>query len=192
VPSAALLAGQATLPSQRNAVDEYRALEAAKRAAAISLAVKDLRANTPTPSPSSCATSPVGSESSDTPVPSTSRSAGKKRAYVEDSNEEDDREQVDDICENACTNPNPAGKFVLKTTILLLLNHRTVSEKNAYIGSIKRTQSPWRKWYIGGHRCPAHWQHQLTKCRQARYWPVFRSSVQRYWQEWHKEGAQEV
>jgi len=142
VPSAALLAGQATLPSQRKAVDEYRALEAAKRAAAISLAVKDLRANTPTPSPSSCATSPVGSESSDTPVPSTSRSAGKKRAYVEDSNEEDDREQVDDICENACTNPNPAGKFVLKTTILLLLNHRTVSEKNAYIGSIKRTQSP--------------------------------------------------
>jgi hypothetical protein len=110
-PSTALLAGQATLPSQQKAVDEYRALEAAKRAAAISLAVKDLH----TPPPSSRATSPVGSESSDTPTPSISRGAGKKRAYVEDSNEEDDEEQIDDTRENARTNPNPACKFVLNT-----------------------------------------------------------------------------
>jgi len=134
-PSAALLAGQATIPSQQKAVDEFRALEAAKRAAAISLALKDLHGNTPTPN-SSRATSPVGS---DTPAPSTSHSAGKKRAYVEDSNEEDDEEEVDDTRENARTNPNPACKFVLKTMILLLLNHCTVSEKNAYIDGIKRT-----------------------------------------------------
>jgi hypothetical protein len=113
--STQLLEVNATLPSQQKAVDEYRALEAAKRAAAISLAVKDLHANTPTPPPSSRATSPVGSESSDTPTPSTSRGAGKKRAYVEDSNEEDDEEQVDDTRENARTNQNPACKFVLNT-----------------------------------------------------------------------------
>ena len=80
-PSAALLAGQATIPSQLKAVEEFRALEPAKRAAAIALAIEEAGASTPTP-PSSRATSPVGS-GSNTPVPSISRS-GKKRAYVED------------------------------------------------------------------------------------------------------------
>ena len=109
-PSAALLAGQATIPSQLKAVEEFRALEAAKRAAAIALAIEEAGASTPTP-PSSRATSPIGS-GSNTPVPSTSRS-GKKRAYVEDI--DDDDEIVDTTRENACTNPNPTGKFVSKS-----------------------------------------------------------------------------
>jgi hypothetical protein len=48
-PSAALLAGQATIPSQLKAVEEFRALEAAKRAAAIALAIEEAGASTPTP-----------------------------------------------------------------------------------------------------------------------------------------------
>ena len=112
-PSAALLAGQATIPSQLKAVEEFRALEAAKCAAAIALAIEEAGASTPTP-PSSRATSPVGS-GSNTPVPSTSRS-GKKRAYVEDIDDDDDDDEiVDTTRENARTNPNPTGKFVSKS-----------------------------------------------------------------------------
>jgi hypothetical protein len=107
-PSAALLAGQATIPSQLKAVEEFRALEAAKRAAATALAIKEAGFSTPTP-PSSRATSPV---SSNTPTPSTSCSSGKKRVYVEDSNDDDDDEIVDTTRENARTNPNPTGMFV--------------------------------------------------------------------------------
>lgn len=103
-PSAALLAGQATIPSQRKAVEEFRALEAIKRAAATKLALEEARASAITPI-SSRDTSPIGS---DTPAPPTSH---KKRAYVEESS---DNEEVDDTRENARTNPNPTGKFVFK------------------------------------------------------------------------------
>jgi hypothetical protein len=81
-PSAALLAGQGT-PAQLKAVEEFRALEATKCATVIALALEEAGVSTPTPT-SSHATSPIGSN---TPAPSTSRSSGKKRAYVEDSND---------------------------------------------------------------------------------------------------------
>jgi hypothetical protein len=106
-PSAALLAGQGTIPSQLKAVEKFRALEATKCAAAIALAIEEAGIITPTP-PSSRSTSPVGPN---IPAPSTSHSSGKKRAYVEDSNDDND-EIVDTTRENARTNPNPTGKFV--------------------------------------------------------------------------------
>jgi hypothetical protein len=115
-PSAALLAGQGTIPSQLKAVEEFCALEAAKRAAAIALAIEVAGVGTPTPT-TSRATSPDGSN---TPAPSTSRSSGKKRAYIEDSNDDDDDEVVDTTRENARINPNPTGKFVSKLKLLLL------------------------------------------------------------------------
>jgi hypothetical protein len=111
-PSAALLADQGTLPSQLKAVEEFRALEAKKRAAAMALAIEEPGIVTPTP-PSSRATSPI---ESNTPAPSTSCSSGKKRACVEDNNDNgDDDEVVDTTRENACTNPNPTGTFVSKS-----------------------------------------------------------------------------
>src|SRR5882672_4032871 len=92
-PSAALLAGQATIPSQLKAVEEFHTLEAAKRAAAIALAIEEAGVSTPTP-PSSRTTSPFGSNA---PAPSTSRSSGKKRAYVEDSNNNNDNDNDNEI-----------------------------------------------------------------------------------------------
>ncbi|KIM89537.1 hypothetical protein PILCRDRAFT_1893 [Piloderma croceum F 1598] len=84
---AALLAGQGTIPLQLKVVEEFCALEAAKHATAIALTIEVAGVGTPTP-PTSWATSP---DCSNTPAPSTSCSSGKKRAYVKDSNDNDER-----------------------------------------------------------------------------------------------------
>jgi hypothetical protein len=111
VPSAALLVGQASIPSQRKAVAEFLVLEAAKRAAAVELAIQESRTNTSTAASPSRDTSPIDiGADSDSPAPPTACSAGEKRAYVEDSN---DKEDVDDMHENACINPNPMGELCL-------------------------------------------------------------------------------
>jgi hypothetical protein len=49
VPSAALLAGQATIPSQLKAVEEFCTQEATKHAAVIALAIEEAGVSTPIP-----------------------------------------------------------------------------------------------------------------------------------------------
>jgi hypothetical protein len=108
VPSAALLSGEPAIPSQRKAVEEFLAAEAAKRAAETKLAIDALRAATVTPT-SSRESSPVVPKAR---VASSLHGTGKgKRAYVEDSSE-DEVEELDTVRENARINPKPAGKSV--------------------------------------------------------------------------------
>ncbi|KAG1733361.1 uncharacterized protein EDB91DRAFT_1084420 [Suillus paluster] len=90
-PTAALLqhAKKAALPSQTKVINEFHAVEAAKRAAE----------HTSTSSPTETTQSP-----STSPVPSALSAVNtRKRVHPEDS----DRESSDDERENACTNPKP-------------------------------------------------------------------------------------
>jgi hypothetical protein len=108
VPSAALLSGEPAIPSQRKAVEKFLAAEAAKRAAERELAVEAARAAT-VDHTSSRESSPIVPE---VRIPSSSHATGKgKRAYVEDSTE-DEAEESDDTRENARINPKPTGKSV--------------------------------------------------------------------------------
>jgi hypothetical protein len=108
VPSAALLSGEPAIPSQCKAVEEFLAAEAAKCMAERELAVEAACAATVTPT-SSWKSSPIVPEVC---IPSSLHATGKgKRAYVEDSTE-DEAEESDDTRENARINPKPTGKSV--------------------------------------------------------------------------------
>jgi hypothetical protein len=110
-PSAALLNDpkQATLPSQQQAIENFRIVEAARRAAETKLAIETEAINVISSPNSSCSSSPVAPSGSEGPVPSSTRSSWKsknKRAYVSD------EEESDDEWENARTNPKPPGTFL--------------------------------------------------------------------------------
>jgi hypothetical protein len=104
-PSATLLndPDQATLPSQQQAIENFRIAEAARRAAETKLAIETARKATLTPN-SSRGSSPAVSSG---PVPSSSTSQHKsKRAYVSEEEESGDER------EDARTNPKPSGTFL--------------------------------------------------------------------------------
>src|ERR1700691_403713 len=105
-PTAALLhSGEPTLPFQQKSVNDFRAAEAAKRAAERQLAIDRVRAKRATTPCSSRATPPeTASSVSGAPVPSTSHVLDKsKRARVEEI--ADDEESGDEERENARFNP---------------------------------------------------------------------------------------
>jgi hypothetical protein len=112
-PSATLLndPDQATLPSQQQAIENFRIAEAARRAAETKLAIiEGVRKVTLTPN-SSRGSSPAVSSG---PVPSSSTLRHKsKRAYVSEEEESgDEREESGDQREDARTNPKPPGTFL--------------------------------------------------------------------------------
>ena len=112
-PSAALLehSEAAALPSQQKRIEEFRAAEAAKRAAEIQAAIAQVRAQRSTPPESSRTTSSAGpsippSSPSPSPSPSTS-GAPEKRGLSEvdlESGDDDDSGR-----EDARNNPKPKG-----------------------------------------------------------------------------------
>jgi hypothetical protein len=133
--SAVLLNGELSIPSQHKTVEEFCAEEAAKHAAETRLTVNATCANTSTPT-SSRSTSPTHSNII---IPLISHRASKgKRAYVEDSTAEE--EEPDNVCENAYTNLNPAGKFTgFGNSKLFDAEVKCCQQKGMYIHSIKRT-----------------------------------------------------
>jgi hypothetical protein len=106
-PSAALLnnSEQVTLPSQQQAIKDFRIAEATRRAAELKAAVEAKALVTPCLI-SSRESSPINLSGSVSPSLPISRSS--KRAYVSDEQEESDIEVTER--EDARTNPKPKGK----------------------------------------------------------------------------------
>jgi hypothetical protein len=108
-PSAALLdhPEQATLPSHLQAIETFRAAEAARRAAERQIALEEDAAN-PISSPSGSPSrdnSPVAPSGTDTTVPLVLPGPKRRRAYVSDEEEESNDER-----EDARTNPKPGNR----------------------------------------------------------------------------------
>jgi len=111
-PTAALLehSEAAALPSQQRRVEEFRAAEAARRAAEIRSAIAQIRVQPPTDSSESPRATPSAGPSVPTsPSPSLHTSdAPEKRAFseVDSDNGDDDLER-----EDARNNPKPKGEY---------------------------------------------------------------------------------
>jgi hypothetical protein len=104
-PTAALLqhSEKAALPSQTKAINDFRAAEAAKRAAEVKRAVDAVRASQSTTPNSSQSPSPEAAVTA--PVPPAPALDNSKRARVEEVFDDDDDQR-----ENAHTNPK--GEFI--------------------------------------------------------------------------------
>lgn len=113
-PSAALLnnSEQVTLPSQQQAIKDFRLAEATRRAAEIEAPVEAEALATPSPI-SSRKSLPIDSSGSASPILLGSRN--RKRAYVSDDQDEPESESEIEIAEreDARTNPKPKGKHNL-------------------------------------------------------------------------------
>jgi hypothetical protein len=114
-PSAALLnnSEQVTLPSQRQAIKDFRIAEAARHAAQLREAVEAEALATPC-SISSRESSPINLSGSVSPTLPSSRNS--KRAYVSDEQEESEIETTER--EDARTNPKPKGKSKYRLHLL--------------------------------------------------------------------------